>query len=154
MLLWEVGIAAGTSVLSASTLLFLVTSAAAVPLLCNIVFQAQPREVLSRLPWIISSIIQCSLLMRKLGPDITDVCVSEAAWAILPGFITTRSYWSSQEGNSCNVPFLLCSTAIAWFTASYLFHCNSSRVANGFCDFCLVPLTVAFVSFFAFAEGN
>lgn len=35
---------------SASTLLFLVTSAAAVPLLRNIVFQAQPREVLSRLP--------------------------------------------------------------------------------------------------------
>lgn len=64
---------------SASTLLFLVTSAAAVPLLRNIVFQAQPREVLSRLPWITSSIIQCSLLMGKLGPDITDVCVSEAA---------------------------------------------------------------------------
>lgn len=75
--------------------------------------------------------------MRKLGPGITDVCVSEATWAALPGFITTRSYWSSQEGNSCNVPFLLHSTAMAWFTASYLFHCNSSRVANGFCDFVL-----------------
>lgn len=33
--------------------------------------------------------------------------------------------------------FLLHSTAMAWFTASYLFHCNSSRVANGFCDFVL-----------------
>lgn len=75
--------------------------------------------------------------MRKPGPGITDVCVSEATWAILPGFITTRSYWSSQEGNSCNVPFLLCSTAMAWFTASYLFHCNSSRAANEFCEFVL-----------------
>lgn len=75
--------------------------------------------------------------MRKPGPGITDVCVSEAPWAILPEFITTRSYWSSQEGNSCNVPFLHHSTAMAWFTASYLFHSNSSRVANGFCDFVL-----------------
>lgn len=63
---------------SASAVLFLVTLAAAVPLLCNIVFQAQPREVLSLLPWITSSIIQCNLLVRKLGPGITDVCVSEA----------------------------------------------------------------------------
>lgn len=77
------------------------------------------------------------MLRRKPRPGVPDVCVVEATWAVLPGFITTGPYWSSREGNSCNVSF--CFTAQQWLDSPphILCCCNSSRVANGFCDFVL-----------------
>lgn len=73
--------------------------------------------------------------MRKPRSGFTDVCVVEATWDILAGFITTGPYWSPQEGNSCNVYF--CFTAQQWFESlpHILCCCSSSGVANVFSDF-------------------
>lgn len=77
------------------------------------------------------------MLVRKPGPGSADVCVVEATWAMLPGFITMGPYWSSQEGNSCNVSF--CFSAQQWIESlpHILCCCNFSGVVNGFCDFAL-----------------
>lgn len=77
------------------------------------------------------------MLARKPRPGSADVCVVEAAWTMLPGFITMGPYWSSQEGNSCNVSF--CFTAQQWIESlpHILCCCNFSGVVNRFCDFAL-----------------